>query len=271
MTDTILVDWECWERDEPPVGFVDRVMDAALHAGADDPPVRSVRQPIFARKVALLSAAAIGVASLGAFAAVSLRQKSRTVPSPTIDPPSAIPSGVSPSNDARAVPPERAEPRRPVFAPGTVIDKKRRDEVKAALRPMLEAEGVRYDPKTGFTLPAGAPGPSHNLTHDYIQARVREDFFPLARSCYETALAKSPKLGGRVVVDFMIVGDAKVGGIVDQAKINDRTDIDDDEFKTCLRESMLSMVFAPPENDGWVTVTYPIVFAPGDDEEGRDH
>ena len=70
----------------------------------------------------------------------------------------------------------------------------------------------------------------------------------------------------------MIVGDAKSGGIVDQAKINERTDIADRELATCLRESMLSMVFAPPENNGWVTVTYPFRFSPDDEDEApRDN
>jgi hypothetical protein len=86
-------------------------------------------------------------------------------------------------------------------------------------------------------------------------------------ACYESALAREPALRGRVVVDFMIVGDAKVGGIVDQAEINLRSDIGDEELRSCIRESMLSMVFAPPDNNGWVTVTYPFVFSPDDEEE----
>jgi hypothetical protein len=71
------------------------------------------------------------------------------------------------------------------------------------------------------------------------------------------------------MLDFVIVGDAKVGGIVDQAAVDEKSDIADPEFVTCVRESMLSMVFAPPANDGWVTVVYPILFAP-DDESSRD-
>src|SRR6185436_3500755 len=110
---------------------------------------------------------------------------------------------------------------------------------------------------------------STRLPREYIQARIRQDFFPLAISCYESALARSPNLRGRIVVDFMIVGDAKVGGIVDQAEIDEKSDIEDPEFRTCLRESMLSMVFEAPENDGWLTVTYPFVFEP-DDEAERD-
>ncbi|HMJ54344.1 MAG TPA: AgmX/PglI C-terminal domain-containing protein, partial [Polyangiaceae bacterium] len=118
--------------------------------------------------------------------------------------------------------------------------------------------------------PSGSNGPSHNLSREYLQQRIREDFYPMAKVCYEGALAKQPELRGQIVIDFVIVGDAKVGGIVDQAKINDRTDVTDVTFLECIRESMLSMVFAPPDNGGWVTVTYPFKFSPDKEEAPRD-
>jgi hypothetical protein len=48
----------------------------------------------------------------------------------------------------------------------------------------------------------------------------------------------------------LIVGDAKVGRIVDQTEIDEASDTTDPEVATGVHESMLSMVFAPPENDG---------------------
>jgi hypothetical protein len=116
------------------------------------------------------------------------------------------------------------------------------------------AQGKEPDSQTGLASPG--------LTKEYIQARVREDFIPLARACYESALAKAPALAGHIIVNFTIVGAPGVGGIVDEAEINDRTDITDREFLMCMRESMLTMVFEAPQYEGWTTVVYPFEFAP---------
>jgi hypothetical protein len=66
----------------------------------------------------------------------------------------------------------------------------------------------------------------------------------------QSALVRLPELRGRIVIDFLIVGDAKVGRIVDQTEIDEASDTTDPEVATGVHESMLSMVFAPPENDG---------------------
>jgi hypothetical protein len=152
-------------------------------------------------------------------------------------------------------------------AAGTVIDRRARDTKRVAIMAPLAASGVERDPHTGLTIPSGSSGASHNLSREYLQARIREDFYPLAAACYEGALARQPGLRGQIAIDFMIVGDAKVGGIVDQAQINDKTDITDSRFVECMRESMLSMVFAPPDENGWVTVTYPFRFSPEDEDD----
>jgi hypothetical protein len=266
MIENVDIEWEAWACDDPPSDFADRVMDAVSDVRGVPRAAWASRERASVKRVAALVAAAMAVVSFGLLAAArrGMRQlpggepSGSAKPAPLDDRASAIALGhtVSTASELRA----------PVLASGTILDRKRRDDIRAQIKPALESEGIAYDPKTGLTLPAGSNGPSHNLSREYIQARVREDFYPLARSCYETALQKSPRLHGRFVIDFMIVGDAKVGGIVDQVKINEKSDIDDPEFATCVRESMLSMVFVAPENDGWVTVTYPILFSPGDDE-----
>ena len=220
------------------------------------------------RRLGIAAAFAVAAGSLAVLAMIGRSSRRDSAPSvhtkqsASVDAPSSASDGdLATMSTASAVSPQIK------YAPGTIVDRKRRDAVRAELVPPLIAQGVEGDPHTGLTIPAGASGPSHNLSKEYLQARIREDFFPLARACYETALAKQPTLRGRIVIDFMIVGDAKSGGIVDQAKVNERTDIADAEFATCMRESMLSMVFAPPENNGWITVTYPFVFSPEDDDE----
>jgi hypothetical protein len=104
----------------------------------------------------------------------------------------------------------------------------------------------------------------------YIQKRVREDLFPLAKDCYQTALEKKPRLGGTLAVYFEVIGDRKVGGVVDDVKILGETTLDDAAMQDCVRESMMSVTFDAPPEDGALTVVYPIVFSPDDPEGGAD-
>lgn len=105
---------------------------------------------------------------------------------------------------------------------------------------------------------AAAPG---KLDKDYIQARIKEDLVPIAQECYESALEDDPKLGGKLTMKFSIVGDEEVGGVVDEADVDPSSDIQHPALTECMRESMLSLAFAPPEDGGTVQVTYPFVFS----------
>jgi hypothetical protein len=109
-----------------------------------------------------------------------------------------------------------------------------------------------------------------NVDPRYIQKRVREDLFPLARKCYGDALEKNPRLAGRLAVHFRIIGDRKVGGVVDETKILPETTMADPEFQTCVTESLMSVTFDAPPGDREVTVDYPIEFSPEDDDSGSD-
>ncbi|HEX3344078.1 MAG TPA: AgmX/PglI C-terminal domain-containing protein [Polyangiaceae bacterium] len=124
-------------------------------------------------------------------------------------------------------------------------------------------------PPPGLALAAWDAGPE-KFSPEYIRDRVREDLFPLAKGCYADALKRNPKLSGRLAVSFRILGDKKVGGVVDEAHMTEDTTIDDAEMQTCVRESMMSVSFDAPPNDGEVTVVYPIDFSPDDDEAGSD-
>jgi hypothetical protein len=89
------------------------------------------------------------------------------------------------------------------------------------------------------------------------------------KKCYESALQRSPKLGGRLVMTFKIVGDPSVGGVVEDAGFDDESTLKDDEMATCVRESLMTVTFdKPPSGGGFVTVKYPILFSPDDEEEG---
>lgn len=145
----------------------------------------------------------------------------------------------------------------------TVVDKARRDDMRRRILEGLWAS----DPNAANAASGGAAPPPRDdrpLDKEYIQERVREDFFPMAKQCYEELLARKPSAAGRFVVKFKIVGDEKVGGVVDEAEVDPSSTLVDEKMSTCLRESMLAMAFKPPHKGGSVTVTYPIQFSPGD-------
>jgi hypothetical protein len=107
-----------------------------------------------------------------------------------------------------------------------------------------------------------ASGPANgHIDPKYIQERVREDFFPLARSCFTDGLAQNPKLAGTVHFAFNIVGDEKTGGIVETVDVLNKSTLRDPDVIDCMRQSFLSITFPPPANGGEVTVIYPIVFS----------
>ena len=117
-------------------------------------------------------------------------------------------------------------------------------------------------------VPIGDAGDT-NVDPKYIQSVVRDEYFPLAKQCYGSALERNPKLAGTIEMSFSILGDPKIGGVVDDVKLSKGTTIDDNEMQTCLRESMMSVTFDAPPGSESVTVVYPITFSPEDDDAGE--
>ena len=159
------------------------------------------------------------------------------------------------------------------------LDRARADEMRERIRALLAEAGPLVAAAEPGAAPAGAasfrtmpevPQLDGGMKVDpqYLRDVMRSDFFPLAKDCYVAALEKKPRLGGRIVMHFEILGDRKVGGVVNEAKFLDGTTIDDPEFQTCVRESMMSVSFAAPPEDGSLTVTFPIVFSPDEPEGG---
>jgi hypothetical protein len=159
------------------------------------------------------------------------------------------------------------------------LDRALADRMREQIRALLAEAGplvagadpsARPAPAPSFgTMPQLVqPDGSTNVDPDYLRGVMHSDFFPLAKDCYLTALGHNPRLAGRIELHFQIIGDRKVGGVVDEAKFLEGTTIDDREFQTCVRESMLSVSFAAPPDDGSLTVTYPITFSPDEPEGG---
>jgi hypothetical protein len=103
----------------------------------------------------------------------------------------------------------------------------------------------------------------------YIRERVRNDFFPFAKVCYAEAVKAQGDLAGELVLRFIIVGDSKIGGIVESVDVLDKSTLRDHAMIECIRESFLGTKFPASEHGGWVSVEYPISFSP-DDDDGAD-
>jgi hypothetical protein len=123
--------------------------------------------------------------------------------------------------------------------------------------------------------PMPAAGPAADGGVDplaaYIRDRVREDFMPLALKCYTNELETNPKLAGRARMKFKIVGDKRVGGVVDGAELDTKdSDLTNPAFVQCLTESMMSVSFgAPPDGHGSTSVEYPFEFSPDEPDAAR--
>jgi hypothetical protein len=166
----------------------------------------------------------------------------------------------------------RTPPADPVEA------RRARDAMRAQILETLRKRGepIRPDPPPRKAEARPPPKDEAQPTHgkydpEYIRATFREDMFPLLKSCYEGALKRKPDLAGKLVLGFTIVGDHDVGGVIEDADVEDDSTLKDDEMETCVRESLMTLTFdKPPSGGGYVTVRYPIAFAPGDEPPPDD-
>jgi hypothetical protein len=86
----------------------------------------------------------------------------------------------------------------------------------------------------------------------------------LAQSCYAQAAASRPELRAAVSLQVTVVGDAKVGGVVESAELLDGG-APDDPLVSCLRESLLSLPFPPPRGGDFTRFRFEETFG---DEPG---
>lgn len=141
-----------------------------------------------------------------------------------------------------------------------VLDRAAHAELQKKIHEALWAQSGQA-PRAGESTPPNAA----TLSPAYIQERIRDDFKPMAVKCYEELLARTPDAGGRAVMEFTIVADEKLGGVVEDTALGDGGTLTDPGFGTCLRESLSTVSFAPPPKGGKTTVRYPFLFSPGDE------
>lgn len=103
------------------------------------------------------------------------------------------------------------------------------------------------------------------LDPEYIRSAIAEQLVPVAIECYESALADDPKLAGKLVAEFTLIGVEEVGGVVEESSIKaDESTLDSEFVRECVRESMMAVTFDSPPDGGQVLVTYAFEFSPED-------
>ncbi len=150
----------------------------------------------------------------------------------------------------------------------TVHDRAVRDDIRArilaAWLSTLPEVDAGFDAGLALQLPmpvldGGTVDPA------YLRERIREDFVPMARACYEQLLGRRPNASGRALTEFVILGDDRLGGVVDEVSVQPGDGgLADEGFATCLRESMYTVAFRPPPGRGSLRVRYPFIFLPDD-------
>lgn len=96
-----------------------------------------------------------------------------------------------------------------------------------------------------------------HIPADIIQRIVRQNFGRF-RNCYDSGLRTNPALSGRIVTRFVI---DRTGGV--STASDGGSDMPDRNVVSCVVRSFSGLSFPQPEG-GIVTVSYPILFTPGE-------
>jgi hypothetical protein len=176
---------------------------------------------------------------------------------------------------ARAEPALEAEVSPPSVEP-TRADKPAPDrEAANRMRTDIQRALARQPAVTSRPSDSAAPRPEgpvdvselseHN--RKYLRERVQEDLLPPVVDCYSAALAADPKLSGTLALQFAVIGDPEIGGVVEYAEvIAEESTLISEFMAECVRESTLAMTFEAPPEGGRFELDYPLVFEPDDSE-----
>lgn len=82
--------------------------------------------------------------------------------------------------------------------------------------------------------------------HEYLVKVMNEDLMPLADECYALARETQPALAGMLVLDFEIIGDEDVGGVIETVALGQGNELVDPGLVECMQESILSTTLPPP-------------------------
>lgn len=181
----------------------------------------------------------------------------------TAEDPAAPDTPAVASSDEATAPSDEASAAPTSLPPytGPAKDRARADRLREALTALLAGKHTTDDGT--MPSPVGTGNQAKEALGRYVDAVMHEQFVPLAGSCYEALLERRPQAQGAVTLDFSIVGERSVGGVVLDVEVGLGPQLKGGDFETCLRESMYSVVFdAPPGEDGTVTVTQSFELSP---------
>jgi hypothetical protein len=148
--------------------------------------------------------------------------------------------------------------------------------VRLSLRPVPESEiggavmGAVPDAAARATAVGGAPPPGGRgvrMGGDPIilgaldKALIDEVVlrgFPAFNECYESGLARTAGLSGKITIKFVVAAD----GTVTSSNLKSTT-MNEAEVETCVAGTFSTFRFAEPRGGGIVIATYPLVFSPG--------
>jgi hypothetical protein len=177
-------------------------------------------------------------------------------------------SGASSDWRAASLPPTAAaDPREPAARPvrraAKRIDAAQRAQLRAAIeRARVErerAEATAASAAPPATSPREEPEDVLPGSRERIRAHIRE-VAPLLAECYELERARQPDLAGNLQMRFTIEGEPGVGGIVSESEVLGGSLAQRPEMVTCVRETLFTSKFDPPEAGGRIVVEYPFVF-----------
>lgn len=220
------------------------------------------------------------VALFGACDAAAPTRSPTPASAPVVTPPApavAVPLDAPPEP---AKPPEPPEPPLAGVGPGGAEGRAARRQATlalltdgrgaAGLEQIDSPPGVAFDPDLADAMtptrwidgpavaavlqkPATVKG---KLDRDLIRRIVRAHINEV-RYCYNQGLSRDPNLGGKIVIDFQILGDGKVGTSVVASST-----VHDEDVPPCVAAAVLRWRFPSAEDHSTVEVSYPFVLAP---------
>jgi hypothetical protein len=178
-------------------------------------------------------------------------------------------SSASATGEATGEVPTPAKSRDGGRFPRAVHDPVKREEMRTRLLQALAEARREADEEKAHPAAPGDPPPASRGNREpndlkelgaFVSQAIKEDFIPMARACSRELASRKPDAGGSTRVAFKLLGDKKIGGVVDEAHIErDKSTLADDEFETCIRESMYGVYFDPPPFGGEATLNFDVV------------
>jgi len=160
---------------------------------------------------------------------------------------------------------EREELRKRIL---DAIHARERERERERERDAAESAVPREDEDSTTTDDALAPTPGglsdRTGTHEYLVKVMNEDLMPLADECYALTLVNQPELAGLLVLDFEIVADEEIGGIVESVTFGQNNEVVDPDLFECMRESILATTLPAPEQSGRDAISISMPLSPED-------